>query len=189
MKEIIYSGASPVLMPREDPAGKIVFAIVLLVFFLVCFVALMIFLAAVLRETNERAKSAVHNAPLWTFLTGLAGYAIIGGLAALLYSEAFIVRLLETETAPIFLAAAVIVTALLLLLSLLGAPGVFSYVGDRVAQLRGGEMNGIRRTAVGTLTSLFAAFFPVIGWFLVMPCLLAITFGAGVSSVFRRQSI
>ena len=29
MKEIIWSGASPVLMPREDPGSKIVFFVLL----------------------------------------------------------------------------------------------------------------------------------------------------------------
>ena len=188
MKEIIYSGASPVLMPREDPAGKIVFAIVLLVFFVFCFIALMTFLTAVFRETSERAKSAVQNAPLWTFLIGLAGYAIPGVLAALLLSEAFVVRLLETKTVTIFLAAAVIVAALPLLLSLLGAPGVFSYVGDRLAQLRGGEMNEIKRTAAGTTMSVFAALFPVVGWFVVTPCLLVLSFGAGARGIFSRKT-
>ncbi|MGI9234810.1 MAG: hypothetical protein ACR2RD_14345 [Woeseiaceae bacterium] len=183
MKEIIYSGASPVLMPREDPAGKIVFFIVLLVLVLVSFVALMTFLAAVFRETNERSKSAMLWAPLRTVLTGLAGYAVLGGIAAWLYSEAFIVRLLETEVVTAFLVPAVIVTALPMLLSLLGAPGVFSYLGDRLAELHGGEMNGLRRTAMGTLTAVFAALFPIIGWFVVTPCLLASSFGAGLSSV------
>lgn len=185
MKEIIYSGASPVLMPREDPAGKIVFFIVLLVFVLVCFVALMTFLAAVFRETNERSKSAMQYAPLRTFLSGLAGYTVLGGLAAWLYSEAFIVRLLETEIVTTFLVAAVVVTACPLLLSLLGASGVFSYVGDRLAELHGGEMNGLRRTAIGTLTAVFAALFPLIGWFVVAPFLLASSFGAGLSSMLH----
>ena len=51
MKDIVISGASPVLMPREDPAGKIVFVIVLLIFCMACFVALMSFMAA------EKARS------------------------------------------------------------------------------------------------------------------------------------
>lgn len=185
MKEIIYSGASPVLMPREDPAGKIVFIIVLLVFVLVCFVALMTFLAAVFREMNERSKCAMLSAPLRTFLSGIAGYAVLGGLAAWLYSEAFIVRLLETEVVTAFLIPAVVVTACPLLLSLLGASGVFSYVGDRLAELHGGEMNGLRRTAIGTLTAVFAALFPFIGWFVVTPFLLASSFGAALSSLLH----
>lgn len=187
MNEIIYSGASPVLMPRDDPAGKIVFAIVLMAFLLVCFVALMTFLAAFLREMNARSKNAIHHAPLRTILLGVVGYAIFAGLSAWLYSEAFIVRLLETEIVYGFLVLAILVTVLPWLVSLLGAPGTFSYVGDRIAELHGGEMNGLRRTVMGTLVSVFAALFPFIGWFLVTPWLLATSFGAGVTGIFRRR--
>lgn len=186
MKEVILSGASPVLMPNEDPAGKILFAILLLVFLLVCFVALMIFLGAVLRGMTERSNDAIGEAPLRIVFTGLIGYAVFGGLAAWLYSEAFVVRLLETELVPGFLGAAVLVTILPLLASLLGAPGAFSYVGDRIAALHGGEVNGFRRMATGTLVSVFAALFPIIGWFVIAPLLLAISFGANVTTIFRR---
>lgn len=187
MKEIIYSGASPMLMPGGGPGRDIIFDIILLLFLLLCFVALMTFLAALFREMNEGSKNAIHQAPLRTVLLGLVGYAVFGGLAAWLYSEAFIFRLLETEIAPGFLAFAILVTALPLLLSLLGAPGTFSYVGDRIAVLRGGEMNGLTRTVMGLLVSLFAALFPVIGWFLVTPWLLATSFGAGATGIFRRR--
>ena len=110
MKEIIWSGASPVLMPREDPAGKIVFAIVLFVIVLVWFVALITFLAAVLRSLTERGKEAIAWSPGRTALAGIAAYVVFGGLAAWLYSMAFIRRLLETEIVWGFLVAAIVVT-------------------------------------------------------------------------------
>jgi len=167
VKEIIVSGESPVLMPREDPAGKIIFAIVLLIFVLFCFVALMTFLAAVFRDTNERSKEAVQRSPLRTLLAGIGGYLVFGGLAVWLFSEAFIVRLLETEIVRGYLIAAVLVTAVPVLASLHGAPGLFSCIGDRIAMLHGGDMNGLRRTVFGTLSSVFAALFPFIGWFII----------------------
>lgn len=187
MKELIISGASPVLMPREDPAGKIVFALVMMAILLICFVALMTFLAAVLRGTHERSKAAVRETPLRTMLTGLIGYAVLGGLAAWLYSLALIERLLETEVVPGFLAAAVLVTVLPLLLSLHGAPGTFGHIGDRMAELGGHEMNGLRRTATGTLISVLAALFPIIGWFVVTPLLLTTSFGASAATLFQRR--
>lgn len=172
-------------MPREDPAGKIVFAIVLLVFLLVCFIALMTFLAAVFRDMNERSKSTLAGSPWRTCLIGLAGYAVLGGLAAWLYSQAFIVRLLETEIVPGLLVPAVVLSALPLVMSLLGAPGMFSHIGDRLAELHGGEMNGLKRTAMGTAVAVFAALFPLVGWFLVAPLLLLASFGCGARGILR----
>lgn len=185
MKEIMISGASPVLMPREDPAGKIVFAIVLMVFILVCFVALMTFMAALMSGTNERSKKAIADAPLRMLLLGFVGYAVFAGLAVWLYSLAFIERLLETEVVAGFLTAAVIVTVVPLAFSLLGAPGLFCYVGDRLAALHGGEMSGLRRIVLGTCVSVFAALFPIVGWFIVLPVLLVLSLGMGASTLIR----
>ncbi len=185
MKEIVWSGASVVLMPREDPAGKVIFVIVLLIFILACFVALMAFMASVLRGVNDRSKQAIQWSPWKTGFFGVAIYAVFGGLALWLYSLAFIERLLETEIVWGFLAAAVLVTVVPLLASLLGAPGTFGYVGDRIAALHGGEMSGLRRTVLGTTISVFAAFFPLIGWFVVLPVLLVMSCGAGASTIFR----
>lgn len=173
-------------MPREDPAGKILFAVLLLVFLVICFIALMTLLAAVLRGTTERSRNATGQAPLLTLFTGFVGYAVLGGLAAWLYSEAFIVRLLETEIEAGFLVAAILVTAFPLLMSLLGAPGVFSHIGDRIAALHGGDMNGVKRTVFGTVVSVLSALFPIIGWFVIVPLLLMFSFGAGVTAILGR---
>lgn len=185
MKDVLISGASTVLMPREDPAGKIIFVIVLMVFVITCFVALMAFMAAVLRGVHDRSKAAIQWAPWKTAFIGVAVYAVFGGLSLWLYSQAFIERLLETEIVWGFLLAAIGVTVIPLLASLLGAPGTFGYVGDRIAALHGGEISGLRRIVLGTVFSVFAAFFPLIGWFIVLPALLVVACGAGVSTIFR----
>lgn len=186
MKDILISGASPVLMPREDPAGKIIFAIVLLVIILICFVALMTFMAAVFREMNERARKAIAWAPVKTVLVGITGLVVFGDLASWLYSLAFIERLLETEIVAGYLVAAILVTALPLLLAILGAPGTFGYIGDRLAALHGGDLSGLRRIVLGTVVSILVALFPVLGWFVVLPGLLVVSLGAGVLAVTRN---
>ena len=187
MKEIIWSGASPVLMPREDPGSKIVFFVLLLIVMLILFIALITFMAAVLRKPTERSRAMIAVAPFKMLFAGVAAYAVFAGVAAWLYSLAFIERLLETEIVPGFLAAAIAVTAVPLLLSLYGAPGTFGYVGDRLADLHGGDVSGLRRIALGTLLSVLAAFFPFTGWFVVLPALLAISAAAGFATIFRRD--
>lgn len=186
MKEMIVSGASPVLMPRDDPAGKIIFGIVLLAFLLICFVALMTFLASVLRSPTENAKDVIRQTPIRAVLTGLVSYLVFGLLVVWLYSEAFIVRLLETEIVTGFLVATVLAIAVPLLLSLLGAPAMFSHVGDQIAAVHGGEMSGLRRILFGALISVLAALFPVIGWFVIAPLLLLTSLGAFLLAQWRR---
>ena len=174
------------LMPREDPVGKTVFAVTVLFIGLVCFIALMTFLAAVLRRSTERCSEIVRTMPLRAIIAGLVGYAALGGLSAWLYSRAFIERLLETEVVPGMLAATVVVALLGGLATLLGGAGTFSYIGDRLAAVHGGEMSGLKRTALGTLVSVLASWFPLVGWFIVAPALILLSFGAWLLGQLQR---
>ncbi len=183
MKELIVSGASPVLMPREDPAGKIVFMLLFGALILVCFVALITFLAAVLRGQTGRARNAVQQGPLKTLVLGAVGWLGFGATAAWLYSRAFVERLLETEIRSGFLIATVVAALVPLVLSLLGAAGLFAYLGDRIASLRSRDTSELRRLLTGCAVAMFAAFFPFVGWFVILPLLVATAFGAGFRSV------
>ena len=186
MKETLTSGASPMFMPREDPIGKVVFAVTVLVFGLICFVALMTFLSAVLHRLTERSKGVVDPSPLRAILVGAVVYAVCGAIVAWLYPQAVIERLLETEIVPGLLAAIVVLAVIPVAGSLFGAPGTFSYVGDRLAMINGGDMPGLKRPALGTLVTVLAAWFPVIGWFLITPILLTLSCGAFLLGQLRR---
>ena len=186
MKETLTSGASPMFMPREDPVGKIVFAVTVLVFGLICFVALMTFLSAVLHRLTERSKGVVDQSPLRAILVGAVVYAVCGAVVAWLYPQAVIERLLETEIVPGLLGTLVVIAVIPLAGSLFGAPGTFSYVGDRLAMINGGDMPGLKRSALGTLVTVLAAWFPVIGWFLITPMLLTLSCGAFLLGQLRR---
>ncbi len=187
MKDVIVSGASPMLMPREDPVGKIVFAVVVLVVGVACFVALMTFLAAVLRDTTVRTRESVEQSPVLACLAGVVGYVMLLGLAAWFYSQAFVEYLLETEIVPGMMIGAALLAGIAVGASFLGAPGLFSYIGDRLAVVHGGEMSGLKRLVVATLVSVFAAWFPLIGWFVIMPVLLATAFGGLLFGLLRRS--
>jgi len=188
MDEMVISGASPMLMPRGS-SNQIIIDILLLIFLLACFVALMTFLAAVLRSTTEDSKDAIQQTPVLAVLTGLVGYFAMGVLVVWLYSEAFIEGVLGTEIVAGFFAATIVATIVPLLLSLLGAPGAFSYIGDRIAALHGDDMSGLRRVVLGTFISALAALFPIIGWFLISPLLLVTSFGAFLLARWRRLRI
>ncbi len=185
MKELIVSGASPYLMPREDPAGKLVFMLLFGALVLLCFLALVTILAAVLRGQTDRARRAVQDRPFRTMLMGVAGWLAFGAVAAWFSANAYTERLLETEVRPGFLVAATVAAGIPLVLSLLGAAGLFAYVGDRVAALRRAESSQLRRLVTGCFVAVFAAFFPFVGWFVVLPMLLATAFGAGSRSLLR----
>ncbi len=185
----MMTGASPVLVPREDPVGKILFAVVAVTFGLVFFVALMTLFAAVLRGQTWRCKAVLAETPYRALLVGMIGYATLGGLAWTFFSFAFIRRLLETEIVPSMLGAGIAVTVVLLALTLAGAPGTFAAVGDRLEALHGRSMSGLAKAALGTLVAVLAAWFPVLGWCLVAPILIFAAFGsAAVAMIPARWS-
>jgi hypothetical protein len=185
MKEIIVSGASPVLMPREDPAGKILFLVLAVIFIVLSYTALVTLLAAMLRDLTNRARQIVADSPLQTVLTGVVGWALFGGLAAWLYSLAFVERLLETEIVPAYFIGACAAVIVPSLICVLGAPGLYSHIGDRLDALRDRETSDLGRVILGSVVALIAASFPFVGWFLVIPLLLVAEFGAGFRSLFR----
>lgn len=182
----MMTGASPVLVPREDPVGKILFAVVVLLFGVSFFIALMTLLAAVFRGQTERCRQILAETPYRAFLVGVGGGGILGGSGYFFCQRAFIHRLLETEIVVAPLMASIVVTVILIALAFTGAPGVFAAVGDRLDALRGLEMSGLRKTVVGTLVSVLAGLFPIIGWFLVTPALNLFAFGAGVLGLIAK---
>ena len=182
----MMTGASPVLVPREDPVGKILFAIVVMVFGLVFFVALMTLLAAVFRGQTDRCRVILKETPYRALLVGVAGYGLLGGLGYFFCQRAFIHRLLETEIVMGPLVASIVVTVILLALTIVGAPGTFTAVGDRLEALHGRELSGLARTSLGTMISVMSAWFPIIGWCFVIPALKLFAFGSGVLAVVGR---
>ena len=183
----MMTGASPVLVPREDPVGKILFAVVALTFGVVFFVALMTLAAAVLRGQTDRCRQVLAETPYRALAFGVVGYAVLGAIAWYFFSLAFIRRLLETEIVPSMLGAGIAVAVLLALLTLAGAPGTFAAVGERLERLHGRPMSGIARTVLGTSVAVLAGLFPVLGWCLVIPCLLLASFGSAVAAVLPAR--
>ena len=179
----MMTGASPVLVPREDPVGKIFFAVAALTFGLAFFTALMMLIAAVFRGQTDRCRTIIAQTPYRALLIGLAGYAVLGGLAQYFYSMAFIKRLLETEIVPSMLGTCIAFVLVLVLFTLAGATGTFAAVGDRLEMIHGGKMSGLAKLVLGILVSAMAGLFPVLGWGVVIPLLFFFSFGSAVLSL------
>jgi len=185
MQDFIANAASPVLMPTEDPAGKIVFIVILAIVLIVAFVALVTLLAAVLRGVTKRGRVAVETNPGRTLIHGFVAWAVFGALAAWLYSQAYAERSLETEIVPGYFIAACLAVFIPMLVNLLGAPGLYTHIGRRIAAMRSREMSDLGCVIMGSCVAITAALFPIFGWFLVLPVLLAAEFGCGVRALIR----
>ncbi len=162
-----------------------VFVLALVLVSVLSYVALVTLLATFLPRLTQRGRQVVADSPVWTILVGAIGWAIFGALAFWLYAKAEFDRLFETATEPAYLVAACIAVIVPSLVCLLGAPGLYMQIGSRIAMLRQRESSEFWCVAVGALVSLTAALFPFVGWFLVLPLLLAAEFGTGFRSLLR----
>lgn len=167
----------------------IILVVLLAIFIVFTYTALVALLAALLRGRTKRARQLVADSPVRTVLVGIVGWAVFGGLAGWLYTQADVEPVLKSELASGYFVAACIAVIVPSLICLLGAPGLYTHIGSRIAALRtrekSGETSELWFVVTGTLASLSAALFPFVGWFLIMPLLLAAEFGAGFRSFLR----
>jgi len=171
MNEIIVANTVPVLL--------------LAIVFVASYAALVTLLAALFRDRTKKARDAVAEAPLKTLFTGFAGWAVFGVPAGWCYAQAIVGQLPEYRVAPGFFVAATSLVIVPSLVCLLGAPGLYTHIGRRLAALRASEMSALACVVWGSLVALTACLFPWFGWFLVLPLLLFAEFGAGVRSFLR----
>ncbi len=171
MNEIVIANAGFILL----------YAIVIVV----TYTALVTLLAALFRGRTKKGQDAVAEAPLKTLLTGLVGWAVFGALAAWCYSQAIVGVLPAFHVAPGFFIAGTVLVVVPSLVCLLGAPGLYTHIGRRLATIRKGEMSDLACVVSGCFVAVTACVFPWFGWFLVLPLLLFAEFGAGVRSFLR----
>ena len=164
----------------EPPLGRLANGLIVLgLLFLssLCFVALILLLAAFLPKVMARSQQALLASPWRAFFIGLANYLFLGGIALVLLNIERLAWL------------GLIITASLSGLSLLGLTGLVSLLGERLAGLHGGEVSALKRLAWGAVTLELACLLPFVGWFLLAPVLLMLSFGAAILAWRnRRQS-
>jgi len=149
-----------------------VFVLALVLVSALSYVALVTLLATFLPKLTQRGRQIVAESPVRTLLVGTIGWAIFGVLAAWLYGQAY-------------LAAASVAVIVPSLVCIVGAPGLYTHIGSRIAALHTREVSELWCVGVGTLACLTAALFPFIGWFVLLPLLLVAEFGTGVRSLLR----
>lgn len=176
----VMTSPSFVIVPREAAIEKLIWGIALLGIGLAVFTALMVLLSALLPWLREQARASLKIRPWLVFLTGVVGYAALAGLGWMFWSNATVEYLLRTEYIPGMAAGAVIVCAIMTLLTFAGATGVIQAIGERLEKLNGREMSGLRKTSWGALILATASLFPGIGWFLVLPISLPLAFGSAL---------
>lgn len=179
--------ASPMIVPKDAPFDtKLAFAVVALVIGIGCFVALMALFSVVMPRTADRCKAVVARWPVQAFLVGLLTYAVGGFAAWFFLARGYVPRLLRVEIVPGMLGAGLALVAALLALTTVGATGVVRFIGDRLTAGPETSVAPIKPIVVGTLAAVLAAFFPIVGWVVVLPGLVFVASGALLLGWIRR---
>ena len=169
-----FTSSQPALPNAQAGSGAdLAGLLALLILFLfsgICLAALTVLLSALLPQAGERAQAALLRSPRRAFFIGLANYLLLGAVSLLL---------LSTDIPPLGLIALVIVGAVLVI-TFLGLVGLTRLLGERLSMLAGREMPGLKQLLWGAVCLELAALLPVVGWFLLTPILLMLSFGAAV---------
>ena len=178
-KLLVISPAIP-LPQAEPPLGRLVNGLIVLsLLFLgsLCFTALILLLAAFLPRVMARSQQALLASPWRAFFIGLANYLFLGGIALVLLNIEPLAWL------------GVLISAALSGITLLGLTGSVSLLGERLAGLQSGDVSSLKRLIWGAITLELTCLLPFIGWFLLAPVLLMLSFGAAILAWRnRRQS-
>jgi len=182
--------ASPMIISANEPfITKLAFVVVALVIGVACFVALMALLSAVMPGTAARSKAVVSRWPVQAFVTGLVTWGAGGWLAYFFLTRGYVPRLLRIEIVPGMLGAGLALVTLLLALTVIGGTGVVRFLGERLTAHPAIPVTPLRQIVVGSLAGVFASWFPVIGWVLVLPGVLMTSAGAAIVAWMRYRQL
>ncbi len=164
--------------PGADLAG-LVALVILIVIAVASQAALTVLVAALLPRPVNRSHAAILRAPRRAFFIGLANYLLLGAVSLLL---------LSTGIPPLGVIALVIIAAVLVI-TFFGLVGLTRLLGERLSTLAGREFSGLKQLLWGAVCLELALLLPGLGWFVLTPILLMVSFGATVLGWLSRPSV
>jgi hypothetical protein len=168
----VHPAAVP-LAQAEPPAERLLNSLILLLLLLLiglCLIAGMVMLAALLPGISQRSQAALLRSPWRAFFIGLANYLFLGAIVLVLVNAGNDLLGLLGLIGLLFLAA----------VTFLGLPSLARLTGERLAHLRQQEMSPWQHLVWGTVVLELAALLPVLGWVVLAPIIMMLSFGAAV---------
>jgi hypothetical protein len=144
---------------------------------LICTVSYWLMFSALLGRTVARAQQALATRPWRTFFTG-----ILAGAPLVLLG----IAMASNGAAPVKLLGVMLLMALLTA-ALFGSTGLVWMVGRGLGNPQSPSHTGALVFRGGSVVSI-AFVFPLVGWFLVLPAVLIVGFGAAIHVLRPRRS-
>ena len=137
-------------------------------------------ISALFANRVTKTQRVINQLTGRSFLVGLVNFLFFGVIAIVLFSVAentngFLKGIL---TIP-----ALLITALLAVILSFGLVGMVNVVGERILP----EHSSLKKSAWGTVILTFACALPFVGWFLLLPYVGLVGFGAVILGFFQRD--
>ena len=127
------------------------------------------------------AQRVINQMPARAFGVGLVNFLFFGVIAMILLSVA---ENTDGAIKVILTIPALLILALMTMILSFGLAGMVSLVGERIIP----EHSSLKKTVWGTVMLTFACALPFVGWFLLLPYVAFIGFGAVILGFFQRDS-
>ena len=137
--------------------------------------------SALFANRVTRAQLVINQMPARAIGVGLVNFLFFGVIAMILFSVA---ENTHGAIKVILTIPALLIAALMTIILSFGLAGMVSLVGERIIP----EHSSLKKTAWGTVMLTFACALPFVGWFLLLPYVTIIGFGAVILGFFQRDS-
>jgi len=138
-------------------------------------------LTALFANRVTKAQRIINQMPGRAIGVGLVNFLFFGVIAMVLFSVA---ENTSGAIKVILTMPALLISALLTILLSFGLAGMANVVGERILP----EHSSLKKTVWGTVLLSFACALPFIGWFLLLPYVALLGFGAVILGFFQRDS-
>lgn len=128
-----------------------------------------------------KAQRVINQIPARAIGVGLVNFLFFGVIAMILFSVA---QNTNGVIQVILTIPALLIAVLMILLLSFGLAGMVNLVGERILP----EHSSVKKSVWGSVLLTFACALPFVGWFLLLPYVAFLGFGAVILGFFQRES-
>ena len=156
---------------------RLFFIIVLLT---ISLAAYFLVIGALFANRVAKAQRVINQMPGRAIGIGLVNFLFFGVIAMILFS---IAENTDGAIKVILTIPALLIAALMTIILSFGLAGMVNAVGERILP----EYSSLKKTVWGSVMLTFACAIPFVGWFLLLPYVVFLSFGTVVLGFFQRD--
>ena len=137
-------------------------------------------ISALFANRVAKVQRVINQMPGRASGVGLVNFLFFGVIAIILFSVA---ENTSGAIQVILTIPALLIAALLIIILSFGLAGMVNVVGERILP----EQSSVKKSIWGSVLLTFACALPFVGWFLLLPYLVFLGFGAVVLGFFQRD--